>query len=99
MRPNPAIDRSAELTPCRRVAVLLNPDNPACELQLKAAKAAAPAIGFEVNAVPVQKVQDIDHAFVPVVGRVQAVLVTDDVLLDGNRPGIAMAAVRNRLAS
>ena len=37
-----------------RVAVLLNPDNPACEFQLSAAKAAAPALGLELYPVPVR---------------------------------------------
>jgi len=83
----------------RRVAVLVNPDNPACELQLRAARAAAPALRLELHPVSVRRVQDIDHAFSPLAGRVDAVLVTDDVLLDSNRPRIGTAAVRSRLVS
>ena len=83
----------------RRVAVLLNPDNPACELQLRAARAAAPALGLKLYPVPVRQAQDIDHAFSPLDGRVDAVLVTDDVLLDSNRPRIGKAAARSRLVS
>ena len=83
----------------RHVAVLLNPDNPACEHQLRAAKAAAPALGLELYPVPVRQVPEIDHAFSPLVGRVDAVLVTYDVLLDSNRPRIGTAAVRSRLVS
>jgi putative ABC transport system substrate-binding protein len=83
----------------RRVAVLLNPDNPACEFQLSAAKAAAPALGLELYPIRVRQVKDLDHAFSPLVGRIDSVLVTDDVLLDGNHPRIGTAAARSRLVS
>jgi putative ABC transport system substrate-binding protein len=83
----------------RRVAVLINPDNPACELQLKAAREAAPALGLELFPVAVRQVQDIDHAFSALGRRVDAVLVTDDVLLDSNRPRIGKAAAGSRLVS
>jgi putative ABC transport system substrate-binding protein len=83
----------------RGVAVLLNPDNPGTELQLRAAKAAASALGLELYPVPVRQVQEIDHAFSPFAGRIDSVLVTDDVLLDSNRPRIGTAAAQARLVS
>ena len=83
----------------RRVAVLWNPDNPASELQLRAAKAAAPALGLELYPVPVRQVHEIDHAFSPLSGRIDSVLVTDDVLLDTYRTRIGKAAARSRLVS
>jgi putative ABC transport system substrate-binding protein len=83
----------------RHVAVLLNPGNPACELQLRAAEAAAPALGLELHPVAARQAQDIDHLLSPLVGRVDAVLVTDDVLLDTNRPRMGRAVARGRLVS
>ena len=83
----------------RRVAVLWNPDNPASELQLKVAKAVAPDLGLELYPVSVRQVQEIDLAFPPLVGRVDSVLITDDVLLDTHRTRITMAAIQSRLVS
>lgn len=82
-----------------RVAVLLNSDNPASEIQLSAAKAAAPGLGLELYPIPVRQVQDIDHAFSPLAGRVDSVLVTDDALFDANQTRIGTLAARSRLVS
>jgi putative ABC transport system substrate-binding protein len=81
----------------RRVGVLWNPDNPASKLQLDAVKVVAPDLGLDPYPIPVRQVQDIDRAFPPLVGQVDAVLVTDDPLLDTHRTRITAAAARSKV--
>ena len=83
----------------RRVAVLLNPDNPGCENQLTAARAAAPALEVELYPLSVRQVDEIDTGLSALIGRVDSLLVTDDVLLDTFRAQIGRAAARGRMTS
>lgn len=83
----------------QRVGVLVNPGNPGTLLQLKGAQAAAPGLGLEVRSASIRGPDDVDHAFLSLVGRVDALLATDDLLLDSLRARIGSLAVRNHLPS
>jgi putative ABC transport system substrate-binding protein len=82
-----------------RIAVLANPDNPASGMQVKAAETAAPALGLAVHPVTVRQVSELDRAFSSLAGRFDALLVTDDPLLDAQRTRIMMLAGKKKLAS
>jgi putative ABC transport system substrate-binding protein len=83
----------------RRIAVPSNPDNPASEMQVKAAKAVAPALGLAVYPVTVRQLAELNRAFSSLAGPVDALLVADDPLLDTHRTRIMMIAAKKRLAS
>jgi putative ABC transport system substrate-binding protein len=83
----------------RRVGVLVNPGNPGTLLQLKEAQAAAAGLALDVHSAAIRGPDDVDHAILSIVGRVDAILVTDDLLLDQHRARIGTLAVRNRLPS
>ena len=83
----------------QRVGVLVNPGNPGTLLQLKKAQAAAPGLAIDVRSASIRGPDDVDQAVLSLVGRVDALLVTDDLLLDHLRVRIGTLAVRNHLPS
>ena len=80
-----------------RVAVLSNPDNPASALQLREVHAAAPGLGLKVYTVSIRRQADIDRIVPSLAGRVNAMLITDDYVLDGFRAQIGSHALRDRI--
>ncbi|MGZ3269148.1 MAG: ABC transporter substrate-binding protein [Croceibacterium sp.] len=83
-----------------RVAVLLNPGNPANPAVLKHVEAGAPGLGIEVVAVNAATPQAIETAFAAAAQeRAGAVIVAADAFFSGQGPQIAAAAARHRLAT
>ncbi len=77
----------------RRVAVLFNPDNPIVRFQLKEAQTSAPGLGLQVHPVSVRKADDIERVFPSLAEHADAVLVTDDLLLEEFRTRIGELAI------
>jgi putative ABC transport system substrate-binding protein len=81
----------------RRVAVLVNPENPGGVFQLEEAQAAAPSLALEVQSTAIRGPDDIERVIPSLAGRVDALLLTDDFVLDGYRARIGTLAAQNRL--
>src|SRR5215468_4433205 len=83
-----------------RVAVLLNPGNPANPAVFKHLQAAAPALGVEVVAVDAATQQAIDRAFAEASQQgAGAVIIAADAFFSGQGPQIAASAAQHRLAT
>ncbi len=83
-----------------RVAVLLNPGNPANPAVLKHVQAVAPALNVEVVAVNAATPQAIENAFADAAQqRAGAVIVAADAFFSGQGPRIAASALQHRLAT
>ena len=83
-----------------RVAVLLNPGNPANPAVLKHVQAVAPALNVEVVAVNAATPQAIEKAFADAAQqRAGAVIVAADAFFSGQGPRIAASALQHRLAT
>ena len=83
-----------------RVAVLLNPGNPANPAVLKYVQAVAPALNVEVVAVNAATPQAIEKAFADAAQqRAGAVIVAADAFFSGQGPRIAASALQHRLAT
>ena len=86
-----------ELVPrAARVAVLINPTNPAsAESTMKDVQAAAPALGFQVQIFNASTIGEIDAAYTSLVReRAEALLVAGDGFFNSRRLQLAMLAVR-----
>jgi putative ABC transport system substrate-binding protein len=84
----------------RRVAVLLNPDNPASRPILTAMEATAAALRVELDQVEVRGPDQFESAFSAMVaGRADAMVVVDDAMLIAHARRIADLAVTKRLPS
>ena len=86
-----------ELVPrAARVAVLINPTNPAsAETTVKDVQAAAPALGFQVQIFNASTIGEIDAAYTNLVReRAEALLVAGDGFFNSRRLQLAMLAVR-----
>lgn len=81
----------------RRVAVVANPDNPASVFQLQEAQEAAPGLGLKLHSLFIQRAQDIDRVGSSLREHADAMLITDDFVLDAVRPQIGSLAFRNRM--
>ncbi len=82
----------------RRMAALVNPDNPAHTLALKARESVAAVLKVELEVVEVRASQDVSDIFSAMVKRgVEAISVLDDPMLIANAPQIADLAVKSRL--
>ena len=82
----------------RRMAVLVNPDNPAHTLALKARESVATVLKVDLEVAEVRAPQDISDIFSAMVKRrVEATSVLDDPMLIANAPQIADLAVKTRL--
>jgi putative ABC transport system substrate-binding protein len=79
-----------------RVAVLINPTNPAsAESTVKDVQAAAPALGFQVQIFNASTIGEIDAAYTSLVReRAEALLVAGDGFFNSRRLQLAMLAVR-----
>ncbi len=84
-----------------RVAVLLNPSNPATRAELKSIEVANKAVGLKLLAIEVETPEQIERAFAAMVKqRVEGVLVTNDALLISQQgKQIAGLALKNRIAT
>jgi putative ABC transport system substrate-binding protein len=83
-----------------RVAVLLNPGNPANPAVLKHVQASAPALGVEVVAVSAATPQAIESAFAEAArAGAGAVIVAADAFFSGQGPQLAASALAQRLAT
>jgi ABC-type uncharacterized transport system substrate-binding protein len=82
----------------RRMAALVNPDNPAHTLALKARESMAKVLKVELEVVEVRGPQDFSDIFSAMVKRrVEAISVLDDPMLIANARQIADLAVTARL--
>ncbi len=81
-----------------RVAVFWNPADPAHGPALNAMKAAAPALGMELQALEVRGPDDVEGAFrTATQGRARALMVLDGPITLSDRWRIARLAARSRL--
>ena len=85
-----------ELVPtAARFAVLINPTNPSAEPVIRDARAAASAIGRQIEVLSASTNGDIDAAFANIVRkRVDGLLVSPDTLFMSRRVQLAALAVR-----
>jgi putative ABC transport system substrate-binding protein len=82
-----------------RVAVLVNPHNQGCKTQLEEAQAVAPLLRLQLSAVEIGRSDDFDTVLPSLIGRFDAIMVTDDQLLDDFRGEIGAYAIRGRMPS
>ena len=81
-----------------RVAVLGNPANPGTAPQLREAKAAAPALGLQLQVVEVRGASELERAFAAMTSaHVEAVLVLVDAMFGSQREKLANLALKSRL--
>jgi len=81
----------------RRLAIIANSDNLSAVLEVREAQAAARALGLDVVTAEIQRREDIAPAFEALKGRVDALYVAADPLLNTNRMPVAILAVGARL--
>jgi putative ABC transport system substrate-binding protein len=81
----------------RRLAILANIGAPNVVLELGEAQTAARSLGLEVAAIQVRRAEDIVEAFGTVSGRVDALDVIADPLMNANRVRINTLALAARL--
>ena len=81
----------------RRLAILANVGNPFSVLELGEAHAAARAVGLEVETLEIRRPEDIAPAFEALNGRLEALYVCTDGLVNANRIRINTLALGARL--
>jgi putative ABC transport system substrate-binding protein len=81
----------------RRLAILLNPDNPVDAAERDETQAAAGALGLECSLVDFRRIEDIAPAFEALKGQADAVYVCLDPLLLTNRGRVATLAAFARM--
>src|SRR5262245_55590761 len=81
----------------RRLAIIANVGNPALVLEMGEARAAAVALGLEVATLEIRQIEDIRPAFDAFKGRVEALYVVADTLVNTNRARIHTLAMGARL--
>jgi putative tryptophan/tyrosine transport system substrate-binding protein len=81
----------------RRLAVMANVGNPASVLEMGEAQATARKLGLEVTTSKIRRAEDISPAFDALKGRVDALYLCPDPLMDTNRTRINILAVGARL--
>jgi putative ABC transport system substrate-binding protein len=88
-----------ELLPhARRVALLLNPDNPANRLQLPTIKSAAQSLGLGIRVMSVRRQEDLKAAFSMVDRKhADALLILPDAILIAHQSEIAEHALKRKL--
>jgi putative tryptophan/tyrosine transport system substrate-binding protein len=87
-----------EVTPrLRRLAVIVNADNPASMLDMKQAEAAAHAFNLEIATVNIQRADDIAPALKEIDGHADALYVCIDTVLFSNRTHITTFALAAHL--
>ncbi len=81
-----------------RVAILWNPTNPVKVADTRQAQTAAGALGIQVLSVEARNASDLEPGFAAMAReRVDALLVSDDALINNNRKLIVDLAARTRL--
>ena len=79
-----------------RFAVLVNPDNPFAEIEIKGAQATAATIGGQIEILTARTNREIDDAFASLVQqRADALLIGPDVFFTNRRVQLATLAVRH----
>ena len=87
-----------QVTPhLRRVAVIVNAQNPASMLDMKQAEAAARAFNLEIATIKIQHADDIAPALKEIEGHADALYVCIDTLLFSNRARITTFALTAHL--
>jgi len=81
----------------RRLAMIVNVDNPAAVLDVGEVQAAARMLGLEVVTPEIRRAEDIAPAFKALEGRAEALYVTPDALVITNRARIQTLAMGLRL--
>jgi putative tryptophan/tyrosine transport system substrate-binding protein len=81
----------------RRLAILLNVDNPATALDTRAVEATARTIGLAVEIAQVRHSEDIAPAVEALKGRADALYIATDPLVNTSRSQIAALAIAARL--
>jgi len=81
----------------RRLAILANADNPGAVLDMREVQATARALGLEATTFEIQRAEDIASAFEAIKGRVEALYLASDPLLNTNRIRINTLALGARL--
>ena len=87
----------AVLPDLRRLAILANASSPATALEVAEVQAMARTFGLEVAAPEVRQTEDIAPAFEALKGRVEALYVVNDPLVDTNRVRINTLGLAARL--
>ena len=83
-----------------RVAVLLNPSNPATRAELKSLEEANKSVGLKLLALDAETPEQIERAFSAMVTqRAEGVIVTNDGLFSQQRNQIAALALKTRIPS
>jgi putative ABC transport system substrate-binding protein len=83
----------------KRVAVVINPGNPAMEPTLRAVDSAARSLALELEQFPVREPPDFDAAFVMIAKRYKGALIIDDPITISNARALADLALKHRLAT
>jgi putative tryptophan/tyrosine transport system substrate-binding protein len=81
----------------RRLAIMVNVNNPAVVLEKGEVQAAAPTFGLEIAISDIRRVEDIASAFDTLKGRVDALYVCADPLMNTHRVRINTLALGVRL--
>jgi len=81
----------------RRLAILANADNPGAVLDMREVQATARALGLEATTFEIQRAEDIASVFEAIKGRVEALYLASDPLLNTNRIRINTLALGARL--
>ena len=91
---------SATSARVRRVGALLNPETPGSALVLQAMETTARSLKLELRAFEVHRADDFDGAFSAFAkGRVEALVIPNQAMLNVNAGRIATLATGHRLAS
>jgi putative ABC transport system substrate-binding protein len=69
----------------RRLAILVNVNNPGSVLEMREAEAAARTLGLDVTKLEIRRAEDIAPAFEAIKGRADALYVPPDALVNANR--------------
>jgi putative ABC transport system substrate-binding protein len=90
-----------ELVPnATAIGMLVNPNNPAAETQIKVAQSAARALGLKIEPVHARNHSDFDAAFETFAQqRIPALLIGGDALFNSQRDRLAALAAHHRLAA
>jgi putative tryptophan/tyrosine transport system substrate-binding protein len=81
----------------RRLAIMVNPDNPASKLDMREAQAAARLLGLEIATFEIQREDAIAPSFKEMKGRAEVLYVCVDTLLFSNRDRINSLALAAHL--
>jgi putative ABC transport system substrate-binding protein len=87
-----------ELVPrLRHLAIMADFTTPGSVLEMGEVQAAARPLGIEVAPLPIQRAEDIGPAFATLKGRVEALYVVNNALVNANRARIVALALAARL--